>query len=88
MSAPFGRASVEVGAQWIMGAETNPISELATQYRSPRASFSTNAGQNFAGAAVAQSNATSTLATQFWQQLAQMHEGSVGQYLQTSLDDV
>ena len=63
LSAPFGRGSVELGAQWLVGAESNPVTALATRYGVPRAKFLSAMQRGYAGDDVAEAQATAANAT-------------------------
>jgi polyamine oxidase len=97
LSALFGQGSVELGAQWIVGADSNPLSELATYYNAPRADFTDSLNRGFAGgdaedAAVAAGSRSTTsgasLALKFWNQLDTLKNDTSDASLETSVQQV
>jgi len=95
LSAPFGQGSVELGAQWLVGATSNPLSNLATVYESPRAEFTSSLNRGFAGgdsddAAIAGRSAypASVLASKFWTQMTTIKNGTSDESITTSVQQV
>jgi monoamine oxidase len=96
LSAPFGQGSVELGAQWLVGATSNPLSNLATVYKAPRAEFISSLNRGFAGgdsddAAIAGSSTaypSSVLASKFWKKLMTIKNGTSYESLETSVQQV
>ncbi|KAL4535761.1 hypothetical protein Ndes2437A_g06457 [Nannochloris sp. 'desiccata'] len=96
LSSQFGQGSVELGAQWLVGAESNPLSSLATVYKSPRAEFTRSMNRGFAGgdsddAEIAGSSSASpstVLASKFWKQLITIKNNTSDESLGTSVQQV
>jgi polyamine oxidase len=96
LSVPFGQGSVELGAQWLVGGETNPLSDLAAQYKSPRAEFKDFLNRGFAGgdsdnaavAGTAGTSPTSILASSFWNEMEKVQNDTTIESLDKSVETV
>lgn len=61
LSVPFGFGSVDVGAQWLVGTDTNPLSPLATLYGSRRGMSAGALLRNYGGDQLAAPTAAGAL---------------------------